>query len=587
MTIYDRNADANTAVTAFLTQFKVAAAGGITYVAGSHTYHVWWLHRALQKIVWDFTISGDDELNLSKPNPSTSEALGTIISLLDHTTDFSTNYLIDDTVASYLFGGSIVQGASGSEDKYYGLKVLGQAVAGTELQVVQNAVTLTSHWSTGKNQTDSNTLLRILVKTMTGGSEIDNSLVVVKAHEWQDTNAIWETTLGLGESVAAINTSADPQNTSVLGTVQGYGITKSEGYNLIDIDGNGNKAFMGEWSYSPQTSKKALYEYVKAILVRGSSDTLFGVDGDLWTGRVYDNTIASGSGTWVQNETLSWGAGATAGTGHLMAADTLTGGSTARLLLHLDTGVFPEAASTITGGGGATGVVSGVSVKLSTFPTHLGQFTGAWIGAFGIGFASGELTNADSVKDLDGNTLSPPNNVNIIITVETGLAGDDPHVFLAEKDAVLNAPDYTTNTVGAGNSSSDPDFVVTTAIASDTPQDGWFGVLDTTGGGVSYEFYHYSSWSGSTYTLDITDHAGGLDKNYTSGDPVFIALLYASAVGGGTTKAISNSLIYTSDIDVVGWVRHGDPANPDKPVLISGTIGTAGLTLTVVLDDES
>jgi len=40
-------------------------------------------------------------------------------------------------------------------------------------------------------------------------------------------------------------------------------------------------------------------------------------------------------------------------------------------------------------------------------------------------------------------------------------------------------------------------------------------------------------------------------------------------------------------LDVVGWVRHGDPASPDKPVSISGTIGTAGLSLTVVLDDET
>ena len=107
MATYLRGADAATAVTAFLAQFKIATNGDITYVSGTDTFHVWWLHRSLQKIAWDFTITGDDEINLTKPNPSTSEAIGTIITLKDHTTDYSVSYNITDTVAEYLFGGSI------------------------------------------------------------------------------------------------------------------------------------------------------------------------------------------------------------------------------------------------------------------------------------------------------------------------------------------------------------------------------------------------------------------------------------------------------------------------------------------------
>ena len=79
MTIYAKDADAATAVAAFLAQFKVSANGDIRYVAGVDTFHTWWVHRSLQKIAWDLAISGDDELNLSKPNPSTSEALAQLL----------------------------------------------------------------------------------------------------------------------------------------------------------------------------------------------------------------------------------------------------------------------------------------------------------------------------------------------------------------------------------------------------------------------------------------------------------------------------------------------------------------------------
>jgi len=586
MAVYDRDAAAAGAVTAFLAQFKIAATGAITYISGTDTFHVWWLHRSLQKIAWDFAISGDDEINFSKPNPSTSEALGTIITLLDHTTDYTVNYTITDEVATYLFGGSVEQ--NNGDDGYYGVNVEGAVNLATPLKVIQNHIELTSHWGTGKNVTNpAKTLMRILVKGRVGGVDTDNKVINIKASTWYDTYAVWEVTLGVGEASAAIITANDPQNTTLQATVEGYAITPSEGYKLIDVDGNGDKVFLGEWSHNA-LGKKALSEFVKSLLVDGTSETLYGVDGNLWTGRLYDCVIGSGAGTWVQNETLSWGTGVTEGTGNLVGVDDTAGGSTARLILHLNTGVFPDDTIEITGDGAATGTVSGTPDSITTNPNHLGLFTGSnWIAAFGIGIIANELTFGDSVTSLDGETPVVPQNVTMLVTVETGLAGDDPHVFLTEKDGALNAPDYTTNTVGAGNGVGDPDFVVGTAIRSDRPQDGWFLVKDTTGGGTTYEMYHYSSWTGATFTLDVTDHPGGLTTTYTAGDPVFVTVLYASATGGGTTKTVSNSYVYLADMDVIGWVRHGDPANPDKPVPISGTIGSNGLSLTVVLDDES
>jgi hypothetical protein len=476
------------------------------------------------------------------------------------------------------FGGSVSQ--NDGDDIYYGIQVLGSSTTPIPLQIIQNEAVLTSHWGNGKNQTDSNTQLRVMIKGRDAGTDIDGLRVVVKANSWFETYSLWETTLQLGESVASISTAADPQNTTALATVEAYTISKSEGYNLLDLDGNGNKPYLGEWSYSPEGNKKALYEYVKMLLSHSESETLYGIDSDLWTGRLFDCSITSGSGTHVQNEICSWGSGATAGNGNLIGVDNLTGGSTTRYILHLGAGVPPVDGLTITGNGSATAVLDADSVKLSHSPNHLAQFTGAWIGAYGIGFASGEVGQVDSFISLDGDQVSPPNVVPITGTIEALNSADDLHVFLATKDAVLNAPDYTVYTC-VGEIVTATVIRVNEAIASDTPQTGWFGVLKD--GTTTYKFYEYDSWDTSTFQL-----VGQIaDDPIVASDPGFHAIFYDSMTGGGTTKVISNSLIYTSEIDVVGWIRHGDASGVDKIIPISGTIGSGGFNFSGTMEAES
>ncbi len=577
MAIYDTDADSATAIAAWLAQFKVAASGAITFVSGTDTFHVKWINRSLQKLAWDFAISGDDEINLSFPNPSKEEALGKIVTLNDHTTNFSVNYTVTDTVMQSHFGGSVSQ--NDGDDIYYGLIVLGSTSIPLPLKIIQDEVELTSHWGTGKNQTDSNTLLRVMVKGRSGGVDIDNLVVVVKASTWLETYAVWETTMALGESVASITTADDPQNTTLQATVEAYGISKSEGYNLLDLDGAGNKPYLGNWSYSPQSTKKALYEFVKAILVDGTTNTLYGVDGDLWTGRLYDCVIDAGAGTHVQNETCSWGTGATAGNGNLVGVDNLAGGSTTRYILHLGAGVPPADNLVITGNGLATATVNGTPSKMTTSPNHLAQFTGAWIGALGIGFLSTEIGSADSFKDLDGNVVQPPNNVTVSGTVEALNAADDLHLFLAKKDAVLDAPDMTVYTC-VGEIVTSTVIVVNEVIDSQTPQSGWFGVKKT--GTTTYKFYEYDSWSGSTFQLVGTVTGDAI----AAADAGMTAIAYDSMTGGGTTKSFSNTLIYTSDFAVRGWIRHGDASGVDKIIPVSGTVGAAGFSFSGTMEAE-
>lgn len=571
MAIFDRDADATTAVTAWLDQHTVASDGSITDSTTTDTFHVYWIHRSLQKIVYDLVSSGDDDPNLSYPDPSTQAAVGKIITLKNHTTDYGVNYTVTDLVMESHFGGSVSQ--NDGDDIYYGLKIPGEVGVPMPIKVLQNHTVLTSHWGNGKNQTDSKTLARIMIKGRSAGVDIDHLIVNVRLDTWGHTFAVWETVLELGEAQAPVSSQGDPQNTTTLGTVQAYSIAKSEGYTSLNLDGQGLKPYLGEWSYAPEGSKKALYEFVKSLLVDTTAETLYGVDGALWTGRIYDVVVGSGTGTHVQNEAVTW----PGGTGNLVGVDDLDGTATTRLFFHLNTGVAPSDTDTITGAGSATAVVSGTPATLSTHVNHLGQFTGSWIAAYGIGFASAEVTSADSFKDLDGNIINPPNNVPITGSVECVTSGDVAHVMLAKKHATLGSPEYDTYSCTAGTSGAG--VIVVDAISSDVPQTGYVGVLRT--GTTAREYYQYTSWTGTTFTL-----AGTINGDITTADPAHVAIFYEAAVGGGTTKTVSNSLIYNSNISVVGWVRQGDETAPDVWQAISGTIGSAGYSFAVDLARE-
>lgn len=591
MAVYDRDyATPADAVTAWLAQYAIAANGSITFVSGTDTFHVWWLHRALQKKVWDLAISGNDLLNLAKPNPSTSEALGTIITLLDHTTDFTVRYNITDEVAETHFGGSVEQqNASAQTERYSGLIVLGSAVAGTQLAVVQNAATYTSFWGTGLNQTDSNTLLRILVKTIVAGAEVDKQIVVVKGHEFGDDYAVWETTLGLGEKVAAITTANDPNNNTAIGAVQAYtgfaGVGATvEGWTLVDVDGLGADPFIGDLSYNGLTgnqTKDALYEVVKAYLSRGTTDTLWGIDGDLYTARLFQLTLTPGAGglLYVQNEIVTWAGG---GEGTLLAVDDVNENNTTRMVIHLNKGIAPVNTDTVTGATNSADNVVTAAEKLATAANYIGVYTGSnWIAPKGTGFIANELIFGDSVTALDGQTPSVPQNVTLSLTVNCDNL-DDPYCFLAEKDGVLNAPDYNTYD-GTAQGVSVGTIIVDAAIQADEPQTGYVGVLHT--GRTYFTFYEYSSWTGSTFTLVGTTDAIAI----TAGDNMFIAYFYEALVGTGAVQTLSRSFVFNSGTrDFVGWVRHGDPTIPDKPVPIAfNAVGSNSQSLTVQLDNES
>lgn len=218
-------------------------------------------------------------------------------------------YNIDDTAAEHIYDGSVTQGSGDTETIYSGLVVVGSVEANTELQIVQDEALLTSYWGTGLNaDATQNILLRIMVKTREFGSDIDGKKLRVQAREWTDTYAEFSLTAGLGNSTAAIFTADDINNTTAVGTVQGWTITNTEGYQLLDIDGDSTgEPYYSQWDKGTQ-SNNDLYEYTKMIQRRGTTETIHGINGELFRGITHDVTYDGEGGTGpVENNLATWG----------------------------------------------------------------------------------------------------------------------------------------------------------------------------------------------------------------------------------------------------------------------------------------
>ena len=548
------------------TEFSVAANGNIRHDGvSSNNYTVLELHRYLQALADDASATGDDDLDITDPNPS-DRATDSIITLLN-------GYNIDDDAAEHLYGGSITQDSGNTI--YSGLSVVGSVnAASTQLQVVQNNTLLTNYWGTGINNAGT-TLLRILVKTRTGGADIDGKRVRVQAREFGDTFDFFNVTLGDGESVAAISTGSDPQNDTASGTVAAYNVTNTEGYQTIDLDnGNGARPYYSKWTYNLESDGlKALWEYGKYITRRGSSSTIHGINGELFLGITHYYTFTGGTGTaFNENDIISW----STGTGLLLALDT----SGSRVFMQLLTGVAPTNGTTINNQA-ATGShsVSG-SVSTPTVPkTFLGSYTGTLIGAFGIGVDPPDLTSSDSLLDLNNVTQSP---TAITISVSGVSEGTAVQVIANETAGTVTTGDvlgeglaaangtfsFNMNYEGAFGASLD---VVVRCRNQGFPNAGI--AFDAAGGGT---FTNETTANNSTTTDDITllpaarqtndayywGHSEKfnqlkLDISQAAGAGV-ASLTWEYSAGGGSWTALSNvsdgtNNYQNSGTNVVSW----------------------------------
>ena len=550
--------------------FSVASNGDIRYTGVATNYTVLELHRFLQDLADDAAAAGDDLVDITSSTPS-ERSTDNIITLLG-------TYNVDDTAAEHLYNGSISQ--SSGDTLYAGLTVVGSVNATTTLQVVQDNALYdgdSPFWSTGINDdAASNILSRMLIKVRDSGSDVDGKRIRVFAREWGDTYAEFSVTMGLGNNVAAIFTSEDLNNTTASGTVATWSsITNTEGYQTIDLgNGNGAQPYYSQWNRDSYTINQ-LYERAKYITRRGTSETIHGMDGELFRGIThqwdYDNEA---SGPFTEDEELSWGSGATAGTGILLAL--LDSGATGTMWIQLLTGIAPTDGLTITGvSSSATCDVDGSITARTISSVFLGQSTGsALIGAFGIGVESADLSSTDKLFDLTNTQQVPPNNQTFTVA---GLISGEDRVLVGPKDTGndFEFDQFALDTTL--NGATETAVVVTTSIPSDTPATGTIRIeLDT---GI-YRRVEYTSWTGSTFTIGSTDFSNPADA--TAGNNVFIS--YIDELASGTTATFTS--IYSSERDLFVRVRDGG-ASPIKTFESPATFTSAGGSTTAIRTSDA
>jgi hypothetical protein len=354
-----------------------------------------------------------------------------------------------------------------------------------------------------------------MIKTRTSGTDIDLRKIIGTARRFGKTYSEFViNSTSRGNNVLALADSNDLNNPTAIGTVAGWNTIANlnEGYTLLDVNNNGvDEPYYSEWNKDIYSINQ-FYERMKWLTRDGSASTLYGLNGELFRGITHEITIASGTGTWVEPESVTW----TGGTGQLLAVNNTAGGSTTKLWIQLLTGTAPGTGVTVTGNGGATGVTSGSPIERPLSKPFCGASTGsAIIGSYGFALETADLSNADLLTDLTATTWQPPNNVTFSVG---GLVVDEDYVLVGpESGGTLNTTQFTLN--GALTGAAVTSVVVNGSIPVDTPSSGFIRITRADG---LISKHAYSAWTGSTFTITSHDFS---TNNASNGAGVFVGYL--------------------------------------------------------------
>ncbi len=488
--------------------FTVAQNGNIRYVGAAHGaagagyYTVIQFHRWLQDLADNAvaSASSSDFLDITDNTPS-ERSTDNIITLLSP-------YNIDQTASEHLYDGSIIQ--AGGDDIWDGLVVI--AAKGMDLQIVQDGAVITSDfWNTipngdtfkGLNRDTNNGIShRFMIKVRSSGADIDGRRLLGQTRELGYTYSEFKVNgTARGNNVMALTYASDLNNQTASGTIAGWTtITNTtSGYNGIDVDNNGaDEYYYSEWNKDTYSINQ-FYERMKYLTRTGTAETLYGLNGELFRGITHEVDLTTPrTGTFNAYEKVTWGSGATAGEGQMLAINSTTAGT--KMWIQLLKGVAPSGSVTITGfTSSATATYAGTSTERALSFPFCGASTGsAIIGAYGFGIESTDLSASDKVFDLTNTQITPPNYVTFTVG---GLVNGEDYVLVGPADGgVLDSDQFTLQTgLTTDNVTS---VVINTAIPSDTPATGYIRVADNNG---VYRRLHYSSRTGSTFTIDTTD----------------------------------------------------------------------------------
>jgi hypothetical protein len=565
------------------TKWEVRSDKKIRYVGGAHGaasanyVTVLELHRFLQDRADDGTMSGDDFIDITVANP-TDKKFDTIIQLLN---GFELDDAYTTPASEFIYGGTIIQGSGGTEAIYDGISII--ANRGVVVNVIQNNVVLTNKFwnntpngetSNGINPDEANGIaMQFMVKVKNAGAFIDNGSLIFTTREWGKTFSEFRIpSTGRGKNSVPLTFSDDLNNQTVIGTIAAIAdITNvTAGFNLIDVDNNTvNEQYYSEWNRGAN-SINTFYERMKWLTRNGYTTNLYGIPGELFRGITHSVTYTgqAGGNFTEGGAALTWGSGATAGTGQILADND--GGTAGTMYIQLLTGVAPT--GTITQGG-VTATVGVTATKAVSTPM-CGQSTGSsLVGAYGFALEYVDLAVNDKITALDGVTRQPPNNVTFTVSgVQSGW-----RVLVGPENGSGGLLESQLSNTGLLNGAAVTAVVVDEAIPANTPASGTLRIKRADGRFTSHP---YSAVDTGTKTFTITSHNFS-SNNASAGADIYIA--YIDAAASGTSITFNTIQSATQTLYVSARFAGTGPNYTDsiKPAATTGSLGSTGGSATI------
>ena len=544
--------------------------------SGANYYTGIELHRWLQDLADDPTATpaSGDYMDMTKLTPSSRNGIDQIIEMLN-------GYTLTTTMLEHLYDCSVIMG--GGDEIYDGFTVI--ANEGCDCQIVlDGSLVANDFWNTIPNGESTKGLnrdltkgiaSRFLLQVRTGGADIDLRRVLGQTRVFGYTYSEFLVNgSARGGNVIALNYALDNNNGTVEGTVSGWtGIDiTTEGFNSMDVDANTvDEDYYVLWNADkPTRSINDFYERIKWVQMQASSETLFGLNGEIFRGPTHEIAYSSLTGTFDDSNPVTFDNGAT--------GQVLADNGTDTMWIQLLTGAPPTSANTISQSvpDAASGDIDTITARTISFPM-CGSSTGsALLGAYGFGVETGDLTSNDKITALDGVQRNPPNNQTFYVT------------------GVVNGEDYVL--VGLNNAGTDIDygqFLVSTTLTggdasvvlkagTETPGTGTKSELDTPGSGTIRVLGDDGVYSVVEYT-GVTHGSGIITFTGCTGAPAATVdnnafISYIDQLADSTS--LSYQATYDSDRSLFGRVRDGG-GTPIKTFEGTGTFGSAGGTISV------
>lgn len=566
-------------------KWQVTAGKAIEYVGpahgltGANYVTVLELHRWLQDLADAETISGDDFMAITLPNP-TDKKFDTIIQLLNGFTLGTTTTPADE----YIYGGTIIQGSGGTEVIWDGISVI--STPGVVVNVIQNnTVIVNDFWNNipfgtgvnGINPDSANGLaMQFMVKVKTAGAFVDNGSLIFTTREWGKTYSEFRIpSTGRGKNSVPLTYVDDLNNATTIGTIAALAdVTNIEGYRAIDVNNDTvNEYYYSEWNRGGN-SINTFYERMKWITRAGYATSIYGIPGEKFRGITHEVSVTTPRSSTIAEATLATWPG---GSGQVLARDSAA--TATKVWIQLLTGVAPTAGQTITVGAGSVTAAAGTpSTERSVATPMCGASTGSsLVGAYGFSLEYADLAVSDKITALDGTTRQPPNNVSFTVAgLQSGW-----RVLVGPENGSGAILETQLSNSGVVNGAAVTTITVTEAIPANTP------ASTTASGGVTHlrikrangewTRHAYTARSGtgpSTFTIASTNFS---TNNILNGADIYIAYIDAAASG----TSISFNTIQSGGAQTLAVSARFGGTGPNytdsiKPASTTGTLGTTG-----------